>query len=74
MENRKRSFTKTISWRIIATTVTILVSFMWLGEWTKALALAITANAIKMLLYYAHERAWNKIDFGRKKVREDYTI
>ncbi len=74
MESHKRSLIKTIVWRIIATTVTMLVSFMWLGEWTSAIALAITANVIKMLLYYLHERTWNRIDFGRKKVREDYTI
>ena len=74
MESRKRSITKTIVWRVIATTVTMLVSFIWLGEWGKAITLAITANAIKMVFYYAHERAWNRIDFGRKKAREDYTI
>ena len=74
MEDRKRSLIKTISWRIIATTVTVLVSFIWLDEWTKAITLAITANAIKMILYYAHERTWNKIDFGRKKSGEDYQI
>ena len=74
MESRKRSLTKTISWRIIATAITILVSFIWLGEWASAVALAITANAIKGLLYYAHERGWNRISFGRKKIKEDYMI
>lgn len=74
MESRKRSLVKSISWRIIATTITMLVSFIWLGEWTSAIALALTANAIKSLLYYAHERGWNRISFGRKKVKEDYVI
>lgn len=74
MESRKRSFAKTIVWRIIATAVTMLVSFIWLGEWASSIALALTANGTKALLYYLHERAWNRIDFGRKKVKEDYTI
>ena len=74
MESRRRSLAKTIFWRIIATTVTMLVSFIWLGEWTSAVALALTANVIKMLLYYIHERTWNRISFGRKKVKEDYMI
>jgi uncharacterized membrane protein len=52
----------------------MLASFIWLGEWGKALALAITADAIKALFYYVHERAWNRISFGRKKVREDYMM
>ena len=74
MESHKRSLIKTISWRIIATTVTMLVSYIWLGEWTSAISLAITANLIKSLLYYLHERGWNRLDFGRHKVKEDYTI
>ena len=73
IESRKRSLIKSISWRIIATAITMLVSFIWLGEWTSAIALAITANMIKGLFYYIHERAWNKTDFGRKKVKEKIT-
>ena len=74
MESHKRTFIKTMSWRVIATTVTMLVSYIWLGEWTSAISLAITANLIKSLLYYLHERGWNKLDFGRHKAKEDYTI
>ena len=65
METHKRSLVKTISWRIIATIVTVLVSFMWLGEWTTSIALALTANGIKALLYYVHERGWNQLSWGR---------
>jgi len=74
MESRQRSLIKTILWRIIATAVTMLISFIWLGEWGSSLALALTANGIKALLYYGHERLWNRVNFGREKVEEDYTI
>ncbi len=74
MESRKRSLVKAMSWRIIATAVTMLVSYMWLEEWTTSIILALSANGIKAVLYYAHERGWNRIDFGRKKVKEDYMI
>ena len=74
MESRKRSLIKSLVWRVVATTVTMLVSFIWLGEWTSAIVLAITANAIKSVLYYAHERLWNRTNFGRKTVKEDYMI
>ena len=75
MDSPKRSLAKTMTWRVIATTVTMLVSYMWLGEWGSAFALAITANAIKSLLYYLHERGWNRIDFGiKKEAKDDYTI
>ncbi len=74
MESRKRSLVKSVSWRIIATAVTMLVSYIWLEEWTTSIILALTANGIKAAFYYVHERVWNKIDFGRKKTREDYMI
>ena len=75
MESRKRSIVKTIIWRFIATTVTILVAYAFVGEWTPSISLGIAANGIKTFLYYAHERAWDRVEFGRKKkIKEDYTI
>lgn len=75
MESHKRSLLKTIIWRVIATTVTMLFSYLWLGEWSSAIALALAANGAKSVLYYAHERIWNRIEFGRKKeTGNDYMI
>ncbi len=75
MESRRRSIAKTVTWRVIATTITVLVSYIWLEEWATSIALAITANGMKALLYYLHERSWNRIDFGRRKeTKEDYVI
>lgn len=65
LESHKRSIIKAITWRIIALIVTLLVSYIWLGEWGSSIALAITANGIKILLYYLHERGWNLLSWGR---------
>ena len=67
MESHKRSLVKTITWRLIAVTVTLLISYLWLREWGSSIALALAANGIKAVLYYLHERGWNRISFGRKK-------
>lgn len=75
MDSHKRTIVKTLTWRVVATTVTMLVSYIWLGEWGSAVALALTANVIKSLLYYLHERGWNRVGFGRREeAKEDYTI
>ena len=74
MESHKRTLMKTIIWRVIATTVTTLMAYAWFREWTSSISMAIAANALKTLLYYLHERTWDRIGFGRKKVREDYMI
>ncbi len=74
MESQWRSIVKTVTWRLIAITVTVLISYIWLQEWGSSIALALAANGIKALLYYLHERGWNRISFGRMKVKEDYMI
>ncbi|MBE9488818.1 MAG: DUF2061 domain-containing protein [Bacteroidetes bacterium] len=64
-EKLKRSLVKTISWRIIGTLDTVLIS--WLITGTLALAFSIGAVELitKMVLYFFHERAWNNIKWGK---------
>ncbi len=75
MDSHRRSIIKSITWRLIAVAITILISYLWLHEWGSSIVLSLTANGIKALLYYLHERGWNRIDFGRKKeILEDYQV
>ena len=64
-ENKSRSIGKSISWRVLASCDTILISYLITGS----IAIAATIGSIeimtKMVLYYFHERAWNKFTFGR---------
>ena len=59
-ESRKRSVFKTITWRILATTDTFVISWIITGEWTLAGDIASIEIATKMYLYYMHERLWNR--------------
>tara|TARA_Y100001937_G_scaffold16198_3_gene22436 strand:- start:2144 stop:2344 length:201 start_codon:yes stop_codon:yes gene_type:complete len=59
-ESRKRSVFKTITWRILATTDTFVISWIITGEWTLAGGIASIEIATKMYLYYMHERLWNR--------------
>ncbi len=71
MENRKRSIAKTISWRLVATLITILLSYIWLKEWMASVAMGVAINIIKALLYYFHERGWNLLQWGRVSIKTD---
>lgn len=64
-EKVKRSIAKTLSWRVIGTIDTILIS--WILTGTIALALSIGAIELvsKMILYFFHERIWNTIKWGK---------
>jgi len=64
-EKIKRSLVKTISWRVIGTLDTVLIS--WLITGTLAVAFSIGAIELvsKMILYFFHERVWNSIKWGK---------
>lgn len=64
-EQHRRSFAKAVSWRITGTVDTFIISFLITGELKLAGAIAITEVVTKVVLYWLHERAWNKISWGK---------
>lgn len=58
MISYKRHLAKTITWRIIGTLDTILVSGLISGSWGVGLAIGGIEFFTKMVLYFLHERAW----------------
>ena len=64
-ENKSRSVGISISWRILASCDTILISYIITGSFTIAATIGSIEVLTKMFLYYFHERAWNKFAFGR---------
>jgi uncharacterized membrane protein len=61
---RKRSVVKSIVWRIICIVVSVVVTFFLSGKWDIAVAVGTVYNVITMILYYFHERIWNRIKWG----------
>lgn len=61
-----RSVLKSISWRIVGTIDTIFISWFITGEIKMALTIGSIEVVTKMILYYFHERTWNKIKWGLK--------
>ncbi|WGK65460.1 DUF2061 domain-containing protein [Croceiramulus getboli] len=64
-EKPLRSLVKTISWRVIGTLDTILISWLITGTWVFALSIGAVELITKMVLYYFHERAWSTIKWGK---------
>jgi len=65
--SRKRHIAKTITWRIIATATTVVLAWIISGDPMIGLKVGGWEFFIKMVLYYFHERAWYKVDFGLLK-------
>jgi uncharacterized membrane protein len=63
---QKETLYKTISWRIVATTLTFFISGAVLNAFNEiALYIALTELFTKFVLYYLHERMWLKLPLGK---------
>ncbi|MDH5353242.1 MAG: DUF2061 domain-containing protein [Gammaproteobacteria bacterium] len=63
-EKPVRSLLKALSWRITGSLDTILLSWLFTQNVNTALAIGLSEVLTKTLLYYLHERAWNRVRFG----------
>jgi len=68
LETNKRSILKGISWRAFATATTILIVYVFFGRLDLAIAAGVVETFAKVALYWAHERVWIKVRWGRKKI------
>ena len=71
MDSHFRSIVKSLSWRVFAAVITSLVVWGITGQGRLGFLVGISDTTIKLGVYYAHERAWNRINFGRAKAPDD---
>lgn len=64
-EKPARSIIKSISWRVIGTLDTILISWFITGKLDLAFSIGSIELVTKMVLYFFHERVWNSIKWGK---------
>lgn len=63
-DSRKRHIAKTITWRIVGTLDTMTLAWVISGNPLTGLKIGAVEAITKMILYYLHERAWYRVDFG----------
>ena len=64
MESKVRSLLKAVSWRMIATMTTILIAWAIYRDIRPALTIGGIEFFAKFLVYYLHERLWQKVPRG----------
>ena len=62
----KRHLAKTMTWRIIGSIDTMIIGWLISGNPLVGLSIGGTEVITKMILYFAHERLWLKLDRGDK--------
>ena len=64
----KRHIAKTISWRIIGTLDTMIISWIITDSWKWGVTIGGVEVFTKMALYFIHERVWYRFSkFGLKE-------
>src|SRR5690606_7789403 len=71
--SKKRHLVKTFSWRFVGTLDTMLLAWIISGNPMTGLKIGLAEIVTKMLLYYLHERAWYRIDFGLESRKKETT-
>ena len=64
-EKPLRSVIKALTWRLIGTIDTLLVSYFLTGKIGLATSIASIDFVTKLVLYFFHERIWNHINWGK---------
>ena len=66
MVSKKRHIAKALTWRLMATSVTFLLLFLFTENFIIASKVTFFSMFIKTMLYYCHERLWYKTKWGVK--------
>jgi len=67
-ETNTRSIAKGISWRIVATSTTIVIVYLFFGRLDLAIAAGLIETVLKVALYWAHEKIWQRVRWGKKRI------
>lgn len=60
-----RAVAKSLSWQALGLCTTMLTAFLLTGSLAMGSALALSSAAIGTVMFVLHERAWDRVRWGR---------
>ena len=73
IERTWRSFGKVITWRILVTITNFIVGWLASGNPWVGLGVVSFALVVNSILYFVHERIWNRVTWGKAVVDDQPT-
>ena len=67
MDTKKRSWVKSIVWRIIGIVLLGIISYLVTGNIKDMTLITVLFHGIRLVMYYFHERLWERISWGKLK-------
>ncbi len=65
MDTKKRSWVKSITWRIFGVVLLGAISYAITRDWAQMTLITALFHGIRLILYYFHERIWESVAWGR---------
>jgi len=66
-DSYKRSVVKSLTWRVIALLLTIIILYLTTGDAVFSGTVGILINVLKTIVYFIHERIWELVNWGREE-------
>jgi len=64
LQARKRAIVKTLCYRLVMVTITVVVAWAVVGDVGDAVNIGVVTNAVKTATYYGYERLWDHVTWG----------
>jgi len=61
----QRSLIKGIVWETISLIITFIAVYLIYGNLTLSIKFSLGLSAVKIVIFFAHERIWKKIKWGK---------
>ena len=65
-ERHVRSVVKALTWKLVATLMAFVVSYLYTKNVDIATNTAVTMFVAGIIVYYLHERLWNRIHWAKE--------
>lgn len=65
LDGHPRTVSKSVTWRAVITANNFLIPYLLTGSWQTAAAFLTIATVMNIVLYYLHERVWNRFAWGK---------
>jgi len=67
MDTRRRSWVKSLTWRLFGVILLGAISLFITRDWKAMTTITLLFHGIRLVLYYYHERVWERISWGKVK-------
>ena len=64
-DGQPRTISKSITWRALITINNFVIPYITTGSWQAAVAFLTIATIMNIVIYYTHERVWNRFSWGK---------